>query len=87
MSKRRKDWEIVRRHANSGFLIGDDPSLVKLHPEEELYITYCMLDCGDPNCREWANCEVVEGSWKGDFLYHISECQMSDVNEQIPTND
>ena len=37
----------------------------------------CMV-CGDPECREWANVEIVSGVHAGDFMYHISECQMSD---------
>jgi len=36
-----------------------------------------MLGCEDPECREWANLEVVGGPYAGDFMYHISECEMS----------
>lgn len=81
MSKRRKAGDIVKRTNNSGFLIGDSPSLIKLLPEDERYIDYCILDCGDVDCREWANCEIVEeGPMKGEHLYHISECQMRDCD-------
>lgn len=38
---------------------------------------YCMLSCGDPYCREWANVEIVGAN--GGFLYHVSECEMMDV--------
>ena len=38
-----------------------------------------MMRCGDPECREWANLEIVEGEHAGSFMYHISECQMLDV--------
>jgi len=38
----------------------------------------CMLDCGDEDCREWANLLIVEGPHKGSYLCHISECEMVD---------
>ena len=41
----------------------------------------CMMGCGDSDCREWANLEVVGGDFDGEFLYHVSECQMVDVCE------
>ena len=49
-------------------------------PEENLggEATPCLLGCGDPYCREWANLEIVSGPHKGEFMYHISECQMED---------
>jgi hypothetical protein len=39
----------------------------------------CMMGCGDPECREWANLEIMSGLHKGEFMYHISECQMKDA--------
>lgn len=42
---------------------------------------HCMLGCGDENCREWANLKVVHGPSAGQFLYHISECQMESLND------
>ena len=41
---------------------------------------HCMLDCGDEDCREWANLRIVSGPHRDEYLFHISECQMSDVN-------
>ncbi len=51
--------------------------------------TPCLLDCDDPDCREWptlwtvagenrrqAMGEMMAGRWTG-ALYHVSECQMS----------
>jgi len=39
----------------------------------------CMMGCGDEGCREWANLEIVNGPHKGEFMSHISECEMSDA--------
>jgi len=40
--------------------------------------SHCMMFCEDPECREWANLEIMNGPHKGSFMYHISECQMDD---------
>lgn len=40
---------------------------------------FCMMGCGDPECREWANVDVVSGPFSGQTLYHVSECQMEDI--------
>lgn len=39
---------------------------------------HCMMGCGDPECREWPNLEIVSGPHAGKHMYHISECQMLD---------
>jgi hypothetical protein len=82
MSKRRKqgDWVVIGQ--GSGFYSGG-PLIGQIDPyEPEKYKSYCMLDCGDNDCREWANIYVPgpDGTHKGD-LYHVSECQMSDIPE------
>jgi hypothetical protein len=40
-----------------------------------------MLDCGDPECREWATCWACDkdGNPTGGMAFHVSECQMEDV--------
>ena len=40
---------------------------------------YCILGCGDDDCREWANVEIASGPHKGECLCHISECEMFDL--------
>lgn len=80
MSKRRKPGEIVRRLPGSGFCGAAEPSLVII-PDDEAEIDYCMMYCGDPDCREYANLRIAEGPFKGQCLYHISECQMQDYQE------
>ncbi len=81
MSKRRSPGEIVKRRPGSGFLSSAEPELIKV-PDGEAYGTEadtCMLGCGDRECREWANLEIVSGPSKGEFLYHVAECEMSDT--------
>lgn len=45
--------------------------------------TPCLMGCGDIECREWANLEIMNGLHKGDFMYHISECQMEDCASRL----
>ncbi len=81
MSKRRKPNEIVRRSPMSCFWIPAEPSIVRLSgPEDgELHaIEPCW--CGNDECQEWANVQVVGGEHNGEWLCHLSECQMSDVD-------
>lgn len=81
MSKRREPGAIVRRHAGSGFVGSTKPELVKV-PEGTAYAdeaSPCMMGCGDSGCREWANLEIVGGPHSGEFMFHISECQLGDA--------
>lgn len=80
MSKRRKPGEVVRRIPGSGFLGAEDPKYVRVptEPHYEDEMAPCIMGCGDDDCREWANLEVVGGKWDGQCLCHISECQMED---------
>lgn len=88
MSKRRQPGEVVVRRPGSGFLGTAEPRLVRV-PERPEYddegepgslgeAAPCILDCGDPDCREWANLRIVGGPHDGKHLCHISECEMSD---------
>lgn len=75
MSKRRQAGDIVRKKANAGF-IGEE-LIICLHPEANN--APCMLNCGDDNCLEWADCEIIiDGKSINDFCYHVSECEMED---------
>jgi len=80
MSKRRKPGDIVRRKPGSGFLGSADPERIRIPSDVSIEdeTIPCMLDCGDRECQEWANLEVVEGEFKDSRLYHISECEMFD---------
>lgn len=72
MSKRRNGGEIVWKVPGAGFLgLGETVILVAEKDHRP-----CILDCGDPDCREWSDAYVV-----GDHnavVYHISECEMED---------
>jgi hypothetical protein len=55
--------------------------LAQIQYEPENGWAPCLLDCGDPDCREWntlwteADPQHEERRW---ILTHISECEMSD---------
>ena len=79
MSKRREAGDWVWLKPNSGF-VGESNRLkaqIAVDDEPEA----CLLNCDDPNCREWPNLatgpdyESEEKRWP---LYHVSECQMLD---------
>lgn len=73
MSKRRKIGDLVMRSPGSGFLASADPQVVQIYGGEG----FCMLDCGDRGCREW---DVTADDI---CLYHISECQLEDLDGEI----
>jgi hypothetical protein len=80
MSKRRKAGEIVYKQPMAGFV--GEGSYAIIHPEDEQSygVYYCMLDCGDPDCREWLTlfeCDR-EGTLLGGVACHVSECEMED---------
>lgn len=87
MSKRRQAGEWVWLKPNSGFVGNSHKYHAQIQPTDdrrrkvirrhEEFTTPCMLDCGDPECREWPNLWTdIEGE-KG-YFYHVSECQMLD---------
>jgi hypothetical protein len=80
MSKRRHAKEIVWKKENAGFV--GQASLVQIQDDYEP--DYCMLDCGDPECREWATCWACDkdGNPTGGMACHVSECQMEDPNDR-----
>jgi hypothetical protein len=87
MSKRRQPNERVRRKPGSCCLGAAQPEIVRLsgpedgelHECDHLQLFCCMLDCDDPECVEWANVQIVGGPHDGEWLFHLSECQMEDV--------
>jgi hypothetical protein len=84
MSPRRKPGEVVRREPGSGFVASSDPQMIRV-PSGHDYSDQadpCMMGCSDPECREWANLEIVEGPHAGQFIYHISECEMLDADPE-----
>lgn len=82
MSKRRNVGDWVQLPAFAGFLQDTGPQKAEIigaiqfdHPGPH-YTEWCVLDCGDPNCREWHNLRREDGEW----LYHVYECQMTDLD-------
>jgi hypothetical protein len=77
MSKRRQagDWVWMRTYA--GFVQSEKPQRGQIRPES-YGAQWCMLDCGDPDCREWLDV------WRADGvgLCHVSECEMFDSEEE-----
>jgi hypothetical protein len=82
MSKRRRPGEIVARRPGSCFCGSVEPALVRLSDESDGELHDCdhpcMMHCGDDDCVEWANVQVVGGEHDGGWMYHLPECQMSD---------
>lgn len=77
MSKRRKAGDIVWKRENAGFV--GEAGRVEIQPDDDH--SPCMLDCGDPECREWVGCFAVNaaGEYTGGVACHVSECEMSDL--------
>lgn len=84
MSKRRKGGDRVRLLPNSGFLSDSDRLPATIKDEPDWRWEPCLLECGDPDCREW---ETLWSDPDPDQdgmrwpLYHVSECQMLDPEE------
>jgi hypothetical protein len=80
--KRRKGGEIVRKKENAGFV--GVACLARIVPEESDDVNSgypCMMDCGDPDCREWLTlweCDK-DGNLLGGMVCYVSECQMEDA--------
>jgi hypothetical protein len=84
MSKRRNVGDIVIKRENAGFT--GQRLRVRLepmpHPE---YPDYCILDCGDEECKEYSDVAVLDESNNptGEYCYHVSECEMEDVEVKV----
>lgn len=82
MSKRRTVGEWVRLPPNAGF-VGDSDRL-RAEIQDDGFSPWCLLDCGDDDCREWATLLTEPdplADEKRHMLCHVSECQMMDCNE------
>lgn len=70
MGTRRSVGERVTVHEGDDRIVGvieDQPG------PHRPFIEWCIWDCGDPDCREWAN---VVGE-DGERMCHVSECRMT----------
>lgn len=80
MSTRRKIGDIVRV---DGYQHNDTPYIAQIvehgrgrEPDD------CILDCGDPDCKEWPVVHEigVDGKPNGERDFHVPECHMFDYN-------
>lgn len=61
----------------AGFVGESNRLRVTIMPEE--CPPPCILDCGDPECREWTDVETEpDADGEQYILCHVSECQMFD---------
>jgi hypothetical protein len=77
MSKRRKPGEIVYKPSGYGFSTRAGLGIIPegTEPDE------CMMDCGDPDCKEWPDlwpCDETDKPIGGNWC-HVSECEMKDA--------
>jgi hypothetical protein len=79
MSKRREVGDIVKKVKNAGF-VGEE-LIIQITDDSSENIDFCMFDCGDESCREFANVDVLDaqGNYRGTCC-HVSECQMEDID-------
>ena len=66
------------------------PSDHQLSARAIIVQTPCLLDCGDPDCREWTDLFTRQGDSRKEAIqnliareysgirYHVSECHMYD---------
>lgn len=82
MSERRKAGDIVRKAPNAGFL-GETGGLWQIQPEDDPWS--CVLECGDPECSEWATLWEVDAAGKptGKVACHVSECEMLNADAEV----
>lgn len=75
MSKRRERGDWVWLLPNSGFYTNSHLQKVQLYSQRD----YCLLSCGDLDCREWdVAAYPTEPGECALLLWHVSECQMLD---------
>jgi len=83
MSTRRKLRDWVRLPPNTGFVGESDRLRAQVAPVSDNAIWEpCLLDCGDPDCREWVTLWTEpdpEHGGKRHVLCHVAECEMFDT--------
>lgn len=82
MSTRRKIGDIVRV---DGYQHNDTPYVAQIvahgrgtEPDD------CILDCGDPACKEWPVVHEIgaDGKPNGERDFHVPECHMLDHDDK-----
>lgn len=85
MSQRRKPGDWVWPAPGSGYIKNSHRLRVEIQSEEVGTFDPCVLDCGDPDCRCWANCLTEPDPKREGYrhnLPHVSECQMFDERQR-----
>ncbi len=84
MSERRTTGDWVWLTPGAG-MTGDANRLkAEIKQEKNKDPSRCVLDCGDPGCREWRTLWTEPDPDACDRRYmlcHVSECQMHDVRQ------
>lgn len=77
MSKRRAPGDVVWKRANAGFSSQAGRGIIPAGSTPDA----CLLDCGDPDCREWPDVWPIDdaGEPTGGNWCHVSECEMEDL--------
>lgn len=84
MSKRRQAGDWVWLKANSGFVGESNRLKAEIQPEKDSEWAPCLFDCGDEDCREWANLWTEpdpKANGKRHSLCHVAECEMFDQRQ------
>lgn len=97
MSKRRNAGEWVWLRANAGFTGESNRLKAEIQPEGPGTAQQghgdpypCMLDCGDPDCREWLTLFTEpdpQNNAERFPLCHVSECEMFDEPQKGGSHD
>jgi len=65
---------------NAGF-VGESNRL-QAEIMDDGYASWCPLDCGDPDCREWVTLWTLpDHNGKRHVLCHVGECEMFDEKQ------
>ena len=80
MSQRRRAGERVRLSPNSGFVSDSDRLNAEIQNDGPKGEGWCLLECGDPDCREWTTL-LTEADGARHMLCLVSECQMHDTKD------
>lgn len=76
MSIRTNIGDILFKKPLAGFIIESAKIQIPDITENKNY-DFCTLDCGDPECREWATVWILDA--KGNVIgtaFHVAECEM-----------
>lgn len=69
------------KRAGAGF-VGERLPLCFIPDIEDNEEPHSCVLCGDPGCREWPTCYVMDVNGRPfGAVYHVSECEMEPVDQ------